>query len=768
MKGKLATQAKTIIHEHEHFLPGTNLASRYKFGERIAHKHVYAPNLHLRQRITLDDGEEYAIHLLLRKRPGLVGYVFVPINPQNFKMIIGFRGTKHLASMLSDAELQGVGHETFQSSEGLILSQLNTLLGDMLKTKDECKLPAGQTKKLTVMVTGHSLGGALAQLLVVSLMKKMLEWRSSDILHQDNRHFHFINDLILMAYNSPGVHPLIAQESNDLANALIAQKIQVTGYWLIAAGDLVQQIGHKILTQTGTRYLAKTYHKNVQEGIWDISGLGILNLYNAYAAVQSALTAHMGHYFTEEKGDISDPTRPTEFYSSLTQEHQVIIHDKLSKRLALIDSPFTKTIQGLFYYFIFYSGYYWLGDDNSQADAEEDLTPWVDVAGMASLRLLAPPQEEHSQAAVVPHQRFDAMPPQLPPQMRAFLSSLVVNDEKWGGAGYPSLPQINLMPPTPTQLLLLTYAPDPVPINTAKEVVQPVIDHHDNARPAEQPVADYHDNARAAEQPVVDHHDNARAPEKTKPPPQQKKARGSRVTTWGPLILTVIGGIIAHLFTGGISTLLSTPVVSFTLSRATKDVAANKFVKAVKVLTIASLLILTGFYIFSAVMSGGLALLPFMVGSSWEIGIAASILGVNFLACLGANQLGQESLEKIQKTTLAVATFLAISTGIILGTFTGVLPAIVATTITLALTSAVYLLYKWCCGQPRKPLESSDTFPGDQPLSSDPHDHPNEDLLQHPLPRPDHSAASTTTTLILPNTSLPPIPVSHISISVVS
>lgn len=165
-------------------------------------------------------------------------------------------------------------------------------------------------------------------------------------------------------------------------------------------------------------------------------------------------------------------------------------------------------------------------------------------------------------------------------------------------------------------------------------------------------------------------------------------------------ILLIGIAIAMSVYTGGISLLLAAPVAIFGISRATEMWKSQAQATVAKVLVALGVLALAGFFIFSAVASGGLAILPFVSGFFWHLGVAGGMSALGLLMCYGAHRVAQEERSAVQGVVFIASLFVAGLAGGIVGAFTGVLPAILAVTAAVALTVVpVYLIYKKCCGQ---------------------------------------------------------------------
>lgn len=163
----------------------------------------------------------------------------------------------------------------------------------------------------------------------------------------------------------------------------------------------------------------------------------------------------------------------------------------------------------------------------------------------------------------------------------------------------------------------------------------------------------------------------------------------------------VVLGILAAVYTGGISMLLAAPAVSFAFNRATEEFKLNAVVMMGKIVLPLMMLAFVGFLIFSAVATGGLAVLPWIgAGFFWELGIAGGVSLLGLFACYGANCLAEEPRGTVQGVVLVASLVLGGIAGGVVGMLTGVLPALLAVAAVVGIVVVPsYLMYKRCCGR---------------------------------------------------------------------
>lgn len=182
-----------------------------------------------------DGVNEYVAVRLVTQTPGIIAQVLV--SPNSGKMKVLFRGTSDGATGKADLEIGGPGFESFKQDRDAILSQINNIVG-RFGIND-------------VTITGHSLGGALAQQCQQSMIdaaaqnKGMPSDPSFHIPVACRNHLSAISNLSGYFYNSAGVaHSL--RNRNEEALKFLANNnsnLKVSGNYFLVGGDLVQQTG---------------------------------------------------------------------------------------------------------------------------------------------------------------------------------------------------------------------------------------------------------------------------------------------------------------------------------------------------------------------------------------------------------------------------------------------------------------------------------------------------------------------------------------------
>ncbi|MFO1257141.1 MAG: hypothetical protein U1E78_01770 [Gammaproteobacteria bacterium] len=200
---------------------------------------------------------------------GLVGEILTPAEGNDAsKLIISWTGTHSAHSAWVDIE-SAPGEESYRASEHVILAQINAAIA----------LVAEQTKRPVELVfTGHSLGGALAQLtfntcqraIATNLLQNMREAGENDsldsleqinsifktqILLESNTkqiadipencrsYFHHVNRLSLGVSSHASVLKTVEKNSNALEPILEKVGVHHVARFMMLKGDLVPKMG---------------------------------------------------------------------------------------------------------------------------------------------------------------------------------------------------------------------------------------------------------------------------------------------------------------------------------------------------------------------------------------------------------------------------------------------------------------------------------------------------------------------------------------------
>ncbi len=224
------------------------------------------------------ENEQYTItNLVAKKSDGeqelsLLGHIYTPKEKSAHPIVyVCWRGSKKLDSWYSDTQL-AAGVESYLAHEVEILDLISTAIEAV--TMD-------QKKKVSLFVTGHSLGGGLAQTCYNSIQRALLRGNDSinkdfksNILEDFSQHIDekylavllnnsrkssrldpkMISSMHIGVWNSPGVLNSIAQSSDKCSKELVDLKIEQLGHFAHVSGDLVQVCGDgTILTDSANK-----------------------------------------------------------------------------------------------------------------------------------------------------------------------------------------------------------------------------------------------------------------------------------------------------------------------------------------------------------------------------------------------------------------------------------------------------------------------------------------------------------------------------------
>lgn len=235
-------------------------------GHNVAYQVAKNENKFDRLRIVNNAGkilEEYAIREIRvmkegRRDRGLKGIILISNDVKEEAvptLYISWAGTHGAESISADLE-RTPGEESFRQGEDQILKQVIAAIEEI-------------GKPVKIMICGHSLGGALSQLLfhsmqrvLVSQMKDLeiqenaikLEAKFYEALNEFSPHQRDLSDIRLdpsliremsvNVWNTAGVLLPVVDHSNDLAKILVKAGIPQYATFGFVDGDVLQSIGH--------------------------------------------------------------------------------------------------------------------------------------------------------------------------------------------------------------------------------------------------------------------------------------------------------------------------------------------------------------------------------------------------------------------------------------------------------------------------------------------------------------------------------------------
>jgi len=129
---------------------------------------------------TEEPGILYRVVKLNTNASGLVGEILCPVDPkQSDQIIVNWTGTHNGGTLLADLE-RAPGEDSYRAAEIELLNQINT----------QVAAHTAQTQQpVNLLITGHSLGGALAQLNFHSLQRATaMHSYSNNLQHKLQHH----------------------------------------------------------------------------------------------------------------------------------------------------------------------------------------------------------------------------------------------------------------------------------------------------------------------------------------------------------------------------------------------------------------------------------------------------------------------------------------------------------------------------------------------------------------------------------------------------
>ena len=223
-------------------------------------------------------------------------------------LILSWRGTVNIEHIMVDLEDAPASH-TFAQHQRCFLDTLNTLVSEQVTNK-----------KVTLVFSGHSLGGSLAQLCVAALTTLMHKQqgnpsqRTHPYLTSDT-----IDKIVLTTANSPGIEEKTIQAFSQ-SSAYLHQHTSVSLHALLlrTQGDLTQHHCSQIAsagTWSSRRIIIRpgllSSITNAPQEIWtslrgDGLQAGLSRTANAYLDLEKT---HLECYLTQSKALTDTPVR---------------------------------------------------------------------------------------------------------------------------------------------------------------------------------------------------------------------------------------------------------------------------------------------------------------------------------------------------------------------------------------------------------------------------------------------------------------------------
>ncbi len=212
-------------------------------------------------------GQTFEVRKINTDTDALIGEIFMPVDPSCTDVWINWTGTSNGPMLTADFE-KTPGENSYRRNELSILRQINQAI-DEVNAKAE--------GKLSIMVSGHSLGGALSQLTFDTIQRAIAQngyhgqphktdhanwkmahrrfkedmgaWLAPSKALFDKQDIHAldcsnIRQLIIGNWNAPGVFEAIEASSNALAPLIRRLGIRLKAYYGQVVGDDIQHTGH--------------------------------------------------------------------------------------------------------------------------------------------------------------------------------------------------------------------------------------------------------------------------------------------------------------------------------------------------------------------------------------------------------------------------------------------------------------------------------------------------------------------------------------------
>lgn len=284
---------------------------------------------------------------------GLVYYILeCPTHNAERDIHIIFRGTKDLSSLVRDFEPKAPGSSSILLAANDIHHELHKSIRKLI---EESELP------VSITLTGHSLGASDSQNYFADLIKLINDWSEDDVIEDKDFYFQNISRLRLVAFNSPGVTQALANKVAYYTTKLFQKNsnFQIECYWLLVAGDIVQQFGETSVLADYLQHLIEIHLIKVT-----LKNPNIFKFDN-----------HRTHVFNEN----AYANHNYEYFTNVN--HALIVSQKLKNKHSFFQINAVEFCK----YFIYHSTYYFnLLKNGTFKPTVKDINslahePWVDV-----------------------------------------------------------------------------------------------------------------------------------------------------------------------------------------------------------------------------------------------------------------------------------------------------------------------------------------------------------------------------------------------------
>lgn len=241
------------------------LIDEFRLGETLAHVHAYNP-LQETLQIKDEDGitRSYQVYRIQTDKDGVLAQMYVPTSHDNAQIYVNFTGTEGKHTAHADLE-PNPGERSFLESKKAIMHQINWAIGEVAKKTG---------KPVSIGISGHSLGGALAQQATNECMRYCAlnlqdkDPKSAEIVSQaetrftkamekrygikaEHQHvprvarenFDHVGRIKMFTWNAAGVGKPVETYSNQISGILAESGIQLAARFGMVGGDSVQQTG---------------------------------------------------------------------------------------------------------------------------------------------------------------------------------------------------------------------------------------------------------------------------------------------------------------------------------------------------------------------------------------------------------------------------------------------------------------------------------------------------------------------------------------------
>lgn len=284
--------------------PHYNVLTKFASAEHLAHTVPYelaSASHNPNEPVIIFDADggvrEYKVTKIQTQDPGICGFILTGKEADNNTVHVVFRGTADQASVRRDLEFGGAGQTSFNAEQAVIVSQILGKVAERSRVSN---------KKINVVISGHSLGGADTQNCANALLTELADHHTHANQNKDLAKLNpasRISSLTINHVNSGGVSMQTANESKHNAEIAAKHGVKINLCALKVEGDGIQQTGQTnifsdvspnvanvevLKVKSGTngwlRYTYLTIAAAIMSKISSVATAGLKDAYGTYKA----------------------------------------------------------------------------------------------------------------------------------------------------------------------------------------------------------------------------------------------------------------------------------------------------------------------------------------------------------------------------------------------------------------------------------------------------------------------------------------------------